>query len=180
MGAGGKPVEFGFHTTRYPVNPAARRTHSDATGHDLPRQTFLWYVWTNPRSSTSRFRRDRLVCDEVGITERRVALRLLREGIKKGLVSDHLRIWMQTAAAEARGDGRQPWKVAEAAAGAARRERSLSVRGASRLPWRRGSRRRPDGRSGASLRSMPGHGRWKRCPVGRRQGGGGWRRRSNG
>ena len=34
---------------------------------------------------SARLRADKTACDEVGITKRQVALRLLREGIKKGL-----------------------------------------------------------------------------------------------
>lgn len=40
---------------------------------------------------SARLRADKTACNEVGITERRVALRLLREGIRKGLVSDQAR-----------------------------------------------------------------------------------------
>ncbi len=39
----------------------------------------------------AQLRADKTACDEVDITESRVALRLLREGIKKGLVSDQVR-----------------------------------------------------------------------------------------
>ena len=39
----------------------------------------------------AQLRADKTACDEVGITKRRVALRLLREGIKKGFVSDQVR-----------------------------------------------------------------------------------------
>ncbi|MDE0028373.1 MAG: hypothetical protein OXU42_03085 [Deltaproteobacteria bacterium] len=34
---------------------------------------------------------DKTLCDEVGVTRRRVALRLLREGIRKGLISGQVR-----------------------------------------------------------------------------------------
>ena len=40
---------------------------------------------------SAQLRPDKTACDEAGITERRVALRLLREGIRKGLVSDQVR-----------------------------------------------------------------------------------------